>query len=292
MSTFINTAPYHTQNQINYGLTRKAKKIKKQVAKQKLKKTALEILCKYKNIVEDMNEKSLTIVVESLSDSIHHYGLKIQMTGGLFNVIESALNTKKVSSMRYRELEGIQRIFAYNFILVNMYLSYQDYYSFDSVVRELIPMYALTEYIFEMFQKKIDVLNKTKSTTKFENKIFKMLAYLHKVGAIEISANESVDGAELLAEKLRSGISGYTTKKSAKNKTQNHTVENDKEINIFDNLINNAYKVHYKSGKNGKHSSHKSPVIHKRKDFWRTTKNGLRVHVRETMVGLKQKKAA
>ena len=263
---------------------KKAKSLKKKVAKQKLKNTALKIIYKHKDMIRRAGLDVLFVLINKLSSDFRPYGIDIDMKGGFLNVVVNAMTVQKVLSMSYSELPLVKTILSDNNLLMKEYQQYNQNYTFDEFIKDVVPLLGLIHYVSSMFEPKLVAITQYNNTSGLDKHLLKIVAYFHKIGLIEVSANNRVVGSEMIVQKLKSGISGYSTKKSVKHQSANNIAKDRDDSNIFDNLINNAYRVKYVSGKNGKHAFHKSPEPHWRKEHWKTTRNGFRVHIRGTWV--------
>jgi len=278
MTNLLNTS------KVTVRLTKKAKKLKKKIAKEKLKKTALKAIYKNKDVIRKTGHNVLSILIYRMSNVVNPYGIDIKMKGSFLNVMVNAMSIKELVSMSYGELPFIKKLFLDDELLIHSFQPYEESYAFSEYLSDVLPLLGLVHYISSMFEPKLERIEQYMEASTLDMRLLKTVAYFHKIGLIELSANENIVGSEMIVKKLKLGISGYTTKESIKNQSVKNIKTHKYDVNIFDNLINNAYRVKFISGKNGKHAFHKSPEPHLRKEHWKITRNGKKILIPATWV--------
>ncbi|WP_428737656.1 hypothetical protein [Sulfurimonas sp.] len=160
----------------------------------------------------------------------------------------------------------------------------------DFLYKAFIPtelsLYIIEDFLLHIVYLENVVLKYTDISKK--QSALKILAYLYKTGAVDLEADSNNPKAVALVDKLKEGISKVVLKPAntlqEDNEAQYKNNEGASNTNLFESSINNAYRIKYVSGKNGKHSSHCSPIQHYRKGHFRTLRNGKEQYIEGTWI--------
>ncbi len=98
---------------------------------------------------------------------------------------------------------------------------------------------------------------------------------------VNFSVSMNSEQQEIMRE-IRTGIKHTDLKKDQS--IVNYTYSRSNNYSVIEDMSNNII-VQYISGKNGKHTIHKLPVLHWREGHWRHYKNGTKVWVEGKWVG-------
>lgn len=245
---------------------------------------------KYQNEIQSLRQHEMKECLLSLKVLIEPYGFLVKQKADLMCVLQNVANSSSMQNVKIETLDKKKYLDRNKKTFIKEHAALSNHYDFKTYIASIVPIMLFSVQETDDFINKISstmmefLLTEEKgikyklATLKANRKLLTMLAYLLKIGWIEISTDNTSPQHQELLVGLMQGVSevkimSWSTQNKNKNDLMNLQGIGSKH-DIFGYLFSSSYKIRYISGKYGKHSSHKSPIPHVRKEHERKLRNG------------------
>ena len=231
-------------------------------------------------------------IIQSFNGALASDGIELLLVGDIYDIAQSIASVKSVFNKPIKDFDLTRLLYLSKSCYQDTYNIYSDTnLSAKEFFKLVLPLAIFIDHTDNYFEEKTrkvfesGFINYTKVNERYvgyrkllaeDKQLLKLLAYMYKIDLIDFVITSKKPATIKLINSLKSGVSDTKQIQPNSVSANNTNYQNpNTALDPLSALFNNAYKTHYVSGKNGKHSQHKSPIPHWRCEHKRTLRNGV-----------------